>query len=168
MESKKWKVESKWYMSPKIIAVLIVVHLLPACGKKEVTEITEKKVSTSRVMIPVFEKKVEIKYRYQGGNYRDPFLSLTEKGMISPSLASKGEGEMPNFGSLSLKGIMRDSSTKIALLSSPMGRYVLRNDKLYDSRNRVVKGIKGTIGERRVKLVTRDNFACELKFREIR
>ena len=155
-------------MSPKIIAALIIsICLVTACGKKKERDISGKEVSTSHIITPMLEKKVEVKYRYQGGNYADPFLALTERRMISPSLMSKGEGKMPNFGSLSLKGIIRDPIAKIALLSSPMGRYILKNDKLYDSMNRVVKGIKGTIGERKVRLVTRDNFACELKFREI-
>ena len=112
----------------------------------------------------VQEKKVEVRYRYKGVNFRDPFISLTESKVFSSAVTATGEGQLPNFGTLNLKGILRDKEIKIALLSSPNGRYLLKNDKLYDNMNRLVRGVKGTIGEKKVKLVTHDNFVCELKF----
>lgn len=149
----------------KRILVIFALSLcvLAACGKKKVTQVVQPKSQTP-VNAPIPEKKIEIKYRYGGEAYRDPFLPLTERKIMSPSLTSTGEGKMPNFGSLTLKGVISDKNTKIALIASPMGRYVLKNEQLYDSMNRIVKGVRGTIGEGKIKLITQDNFVCELKF----
>jgi hypothetical protein len=150
-------------MKHRFFIMLLGVSMLASCGKKTQV-VVQNKPSQAPATVIQPEKKVEERYVYRGGNYRDPFILLTEKRMISPALAAKGDGDRPNFGTLRLRGIIKDGKTRIALMSCSKGRYVLKNGSLYDSMNRVVKGVRGTIEEKKVKLVTDDNFSCEIKF----
>jgi hypothetical protein len=154
----------------KNLVIYLCIIVLFGCSttKKEVVVQPEKKIEKPKPITSLIEKKIEIKYRYRGDIYRDPFISLADKKTISPSLESKGEGQMPILGTLSLKGIMVDKNSKIALLSSSIGCYILKNNKLYDSRNRVVPKIKGYINKKSVKLVTEDKYEIELKLNGIK
>ena len=147
----------------KHIILYALCVLIIGCGRKlEVKGVEKKEKAKPVVVLP--EKKVEAKYVYRGHIRRDPFVSLEGKKILSPYLNSQGEGRMPQIGLLALKGIVNDKTGKIALLSTPQGSYILRNNTLYDNRNRIVKGITGKIFERSVKIITNDNFVREIKF----
>ncbi len=152
--------------------ILYSVFIFWSCGKKEqiqkTLEIPRVKEKTTSVSIPAAkEKKVVAKYRYRGEVYRDPFIPLDDKKIISSALETSGEGITPALGSLTLKGIIIDKTQKIALFSSPTGRYILRNEKLYDNRNRRVRHLTGkVIDTNTVKIVTEDNFVKTYKLKE--
>ncbi|MFN3966620.1 MAG: hypothetical protein ACK4JE_02845 [Endomicrobiia bacterium] len=140
------------------------------CGKKELSQKTTEISQKPTVPVPItglIEKKLVTKYRYKGEIYRDPFIPPDEKKIVSPILEASGEGLKPALGSLTLKGIIIDSKQKIALFSSPTGRYILRNGKLYDNRNRIVRGLTGTVLDNNtIKLITEDKFVKTYKLKE--
>jgi len=142
------------------------------CGEKDLTQDITQKLEKPSAPVPItglVEKKTIAKYRYRGEIYRDPFIPLDEKKIVSPFLESSGEGLMPALGSLTLKGIIIDNKQKIALFSSPTGRYILRNGKLYDNRNRIVRGLTGTIVDNNtIKIITEDKFVKTYKLKEER
>jgi len=154
----------------KFAIYCFLILVFSACGKKEIaqkaTQISQK--PTEPVSITgLIEKKVVAKYRYRGEIYRDPFIPLDEKKIVSPILESSGEGIAPALGSLTLRGIILDNKQKIALFSSPTGRYILRNGKLYDNRNRIIRGLTGTVVDNNtIKIVTEDKFVKTYKLKE--
>src|SRR3989339_1213276 len=114
------------------------------CGSKNSPKaVISEQPKPPAIILP--EKTVEEVYRYGGDIYRDPFSPLTEKRIVSPMLQAQGEAEKPNIGIFDLKGILTDQNCKMALFSSPMGIYILKNGKLYDNRNRVVRGVNGSV-----------------------
>lgn len=152
----------------KILTLLfIIVYGLTGCGRKEDIRKEETPPRAAPAVITGLEQKVEVRYRYKGDVHRDPFVMPTARQM-STSLELTGEGKMPNFGALELKGILRDKQNKIALLFSPMGSYVLRNNTLYDINSRKVPGVTGKIEERSVMLTTADKFSKTYSLREIK
>jgi len=150
----------------RLFIFLICMSLFfSACGKKQKYTISEdQNRKTAPLVMP--EKKAEEIYRYGGEAYRDPFIPLTEKRVISPLLQSSGEGEKPNLSSLSLKGIVIDKNFRMALLSGPFGSYILKNGKLFDNRNRVIKGFSGNVETKTVIITSDDNFSKTYKISE--
>ena len=90
-----------------------------------------------------------------GDHYRDPFIPLTGNSFDSDNRA-------PQISSLILKGIVEDAKGRIAIVSSGATSYILRAGRLYDGRNKVVKGISGVIKEQSVVLVGSDRTVKEL------
>ncbi|OGS21560.1 MAG: hypothetical protein A3J83_06945 [Elusimicrobia bacterium RIFOXYA2_FULL_40_6] len=146
---------------PIFFLVLLNIAFVSSCGKKPVVVQDTQPLKPRQIVIP--EKKAEEIYRYGGEIYRDPFAALTEKRMISASLQATGEAEKPNIGILDLRGIITDKNSRMAILSGPMGSYILKNGRLFDSRNRLVRGVSGSIYGRSVTLTTEDKFTKTYK-----
>ena len=94
-------------------------------------------------------------YKYLGDRYRDPFIPLT-------GVALDPTDRSPAVASLILKGIVQDDKGRVAILSSGVSSYILRAGRLYDGRNRPVKGISGVIKAQSVVLLGSDRTVKEL------
>src|SRR5579863_8072304 len=79
-------------------------------------------------------------YNYYGEKYRDPFVPL-----IGETRSDQMSDRPPAIASLMLKGIVQDSNGRLALLTSGISSYILRGGRLYDGRNKMVKGLSGVI-----------------------
>ena len=97
-------------------------------------------------------------YTYYGDRYRDPFVPL-----VGEIRSDSGQDRPPQIGSLLLKGIIRDAKSRMALLTSGVNSYILRGGRLYDGRNRMVKGISGIVKVGSVILIGSDRTVRELK-----
>lgn len=99
-----------------------------------------------------------VSYEYQGDRYRDPFIPLGGRA------AGTGRGELiiPQLGALALKGIIADQQKKVALIVGGGGVFVLKDGKLYDNRNRLIRGISGVVKDRSVILTGPDRTVREL------
>lgn len=150
----------------KLIPTLIAaVFAFAACGKEKPSGPIGPQVTPflSKAPLPVYQKKEEPLYVYKGDRFRDPFISLVGSG------ASFGESEdsgAPNISNLTLKGIISEGSVKMALISGGGSTYVLKDSRLYDNRQRVIKGITGAIKTESVIIIMPDRTVKELKLRE--
>ncbi|MBN1823334.1 MAG: hypothetical protein JW803_03335 [Endomicrobiales bacterium] len=106
--------------------------------------------------------KIAKKFVYRGDKYRDPFVPLTGEGMV---FGGSEEVNVPQVGGLALKGIIKEGKQKIALISGGGISYTLQNSRLYDSKQRLVKGITGIIKEESVVIIAPDKTTKELKLR---
>ena len=96
-------------------------------------------------------------YHYEGDRYRDPFIPLNGiAAMTTPDDRTPQISE-----SLDLKGILQDEHGRVAVLSSGVSSYILRAGRLYDGRNRPMKGISGVIKAQSVVLVGSDHTVKE-------
>ena len=96
-----------------------------------------------------------LSYVYEGDRYRDPFISLNGDHGTDNEHA-------PQIGSLILKGIVKDKTSRVALLTSGASSYILRGGRLYDSRNRPLKGMTGVIKAESVIIVGSDRTVREI------
>jgi hypothetical protein len=82
---------------------------------------------------------------------RDPFSAPGAAGGAGKTYSVETDFSIHN---LSLRGVMKDPSSDYALFTDPnFGvSFILRNGKLYDSRNKIVPGVAG-------KLKTREKWA---------
>jgi hypothetical protein len=97
-------------------------------------------------------------YSYYGEKYRDPFIPL-----IGEIRSDRGMERPPAIASLVLKGIIQDAKGRMALLVSGANSYILRGGRLYDGRNRMVKGISGVIKADSVVLIGSDRTVREVR-----
>lgn len=111
---------------------------------------------------PVAKPKKPPRFRYRGQYKRDPFVSLLDEG----SSSSKDEIIIPRISSLELKGVLQDSNSKIALLSAGGHSYFLKNSRLYDSRQRAIRGLKGKIRKESVYMRSSDGTRKEIFLRQ--
>jgi len=95
-------------------------------------------------------------YKYMGDRYRDPFIPLTGNSYDA------GSERAPQVSSLLLKGIVQDEKGRVAILSSGTSSFVLRAGRLYDGRNKPVKGLTGVIKAQSVVVVGSDRTVKEL------
>jgi hypothetical protein len=109
------------------------------------------------------QKLAPARFVYRGDRHRDPFVPLTGDGV---AVSSPEEVVTPNIGALTLKGIIDDGKQKIALISSGATTYVLRGSRLYDNRQRLVRGITGAIKRDSVVMIGADKTTKEIKLRE--
>lgn len=135
-------------------SILLIAVFLFSCdnGNKKATSSTKVEATQLLVQKQGFDVNVSssvnvavVKYVYDALSYRDPFLPISGEKIAKAKLTSDKEALIPSLGSLQLKGFVVDVKDKIALFSSPYGRYLLINGKLYDSQNRLVKGFSGKI-----------------------
>jgi hypothetical protein len=155
-------------MSPKTYRFMFLMPLLvmiSSCGPRG-KEVAEEKIVPPRPLTALMEQAPEIKYRYKGELYRDPFVTAAAKKYFIGTLKEDEEGEMPVLGALALKGIIKDRMNRLAILATPTGSWFLKNERLYDKKGRRVKGIRGEIGSSFVNLITDDNFVKTFKIRE--
>lgn len=105
------------------------------------------------------------KYVYPYSQSREPFFPLTG-GTASQNPGDRrwaAENFFQSFAVLSLKGIFKDQKGKIAVLGIPGGEsFYLRTNRIYDKKNRVVRGITGIIKNESVVLVTRNKSVKKL------
>lgn len=100
------------------------------------------------------------RYQFYADRYRDPFIPLVGE-IQSDQMADRA----PQIGSLLLKGIVQDTKGRMALLNSGVSSYILRAGRLYNSRNRLVKGVSGVIKADSVLIIGADRTVRELRVR---
>jgi hypothetical protein len=114
--------------------------------------------STAAAPTPAAPKPAYLLYTYYGDRYRDPFLPLTGE-FRGDQVADRP----PQISSLMLKGIIQDQKSRVALLTSGVSSYILKGGRLYDGRNRMMKGISGVIKTGSVVLMGSDRTIRELR-----
>lgn len=151
-------------------ALVFLFFCVLGCGKKEKnlsTALPATMLQKKAVPVVVADKgkKAEKRYKYKGGKYRNPLLSLTVKGK-----AMEGTAEMTaaNLSTLTLRGIMKDSrKERLALIDDVSGAsYIVKDKKLINQRGRRVKGVVGIVKEKSVVLMTSDKGVRELKIED--
>jgi len=151
-----------------VINFVLLVIILTSCGKEKKQVVSQKQVPSKKEVVEITSVSVQAplfeKYVYEGLSYRDPFIPLSGEKVAKAKLGLSTEAVVPPLGSLQLKGFVVDKHDQIAMFSSPYGRYLLVNNKLYDNQNRLVKGFSGKIifdnvtqKPHRVILVTENN-----------
>jgi hypothetical protein len=145
--------------------IIALTFVLVSCGKEKPSGPIGPQVNlvTTKLPVPVYQKKEEPLYVYQGDKYRDPFIALVGQGAY---FSDSEEASAPNIGNLILKGIITDGKSKIALISGAGSTYVLKDSRLYDNRQRQIKGITGAIKASSVIIIAPDKSVKELKLRE--
>lgn len=93
-------------------------------------------------------------YHYEGDRYRDPFIPLNGTNYDATDRSIQISG-------LILKGILQDTRGRVAVLSSGVSSYILRAGRLYDGRNRPMKGVSGVIKAQSVVLIGSDRTVKE-------
>jgi hypothetical protein len=138
--------------------------LLSGCGSKEEVNLRPllPKISSKNAIDALVKKALPPKYVYLGYKYKDPFVSLTGKG-----LTLKGnEVPVPNIDSLTLKGIVDDGKEKIAIMLGSGISFILKNGTLYDNRRRPVNGVTGVIKKDSVVMEDSNKKTKEIKLKE--
>jgi len=111
-------------------------------------------------------KTAERKRIYQGDRYRDPFIPLAGSGIPVQILSSTGKSTFdPN--SLTLKGIISTKTGRIAMLKQTNGaRYMIKDGKIFDNKNKSVKGFAGIVKEKSIVIIDSEKKVTELKLRK--
>lgn len=139
---------------------------LSSCGYEELpTQVNTKTpapVDTSDQA--VYKKREFVHTDYKGDKFRDPFIALNGEGYIVSSFSD--EVPVPNIGSLVLKGVFDDGKLKMALISGGGINYILKGSRLYDNRQRTVRGISGIIKPDSVIIIAPDKTTKELKLKQ--
>ncbi|MFA5778993.1 MAG: hypothetical protein WC947_02540 [Elusimicrobiota bacterium] len=145
--------------------------LFLGCGKKESKQSTKLVAPRPKPKMPEYvPPATPPKYTYKGGLYRDPLIpGGGSSSYSSSSMTGEGGETMTNekMATLQLKGIFRDAKTgNIAIVAeSSGGSYILKNGKLYDRKNKIVKGVAGVIGKNSATLFSNDT-KIELKLKK--
>ena len=150
----------------------LFTSLFTGCGKKSQQTETAKQVQMPKPKIKEYvPPPPPPRYAYKGGTYRDPLIPGGGASSYS-SLNVAGEGEETMTGekmvTLQLKGIFMDEKIgNIAIVSETSGNsYILKNGKLYNKKNKDIKGVTGVIGKKVVTLISSDT-KIELKLKKI-
>lgn len=101
----------------------------------------------------LFATPLSINEVYNGSGLRDPFVSLLGSSQEEPADTSLP----PSIHNLSLRGVITGNRERLALLEDTTTglRYVLRsNGRLYNSKDKPVPGIEGSIKSTSNVLVT--------------
>ena len=143
----------------------LIPILLSGCGQDDYagpaqTPYVKPPVINTR---PAAEKKKLPPYVYTGDRFRDPFIPINSEGVSFPD---ENDVSVPNIGGLTLRGILDDGKQKIAIISGGGVTYLLKGSHLYDSRQRLVKGISGVIKTETVLIIAPDKTTRELKLRD--
>ncbi|MCX5781599.1 MAG: hypothetical protein NT145_02685 [Elusimicrobia bacterium] len=151
-------------MKKKIYIILMTAFIFASCNMTQapVQVSSSIKAQPIALKVQVEQKKEEIvRYIYRGDLYRDPFFPITAE-MTGPQ-----EGiVIPSLGALVLTGIIRDRDQSIALLKGGSIGYTLKNGRIYDSRQRLIKGMSGTIKAESVVIIAADRSKKEIRLRE--
>lgn len=152
-----------------LISSLVLIGVtLASCGAK-IEESRDSNapaaITAPEVSISSFVAKKETpRYNYTGDRYRDPFIPLNSNISMLPS--DSDEIPVPNIGSLSLKGILYDGKQKIAIINGGGITYMLKDSRLFDNRQRLVRGITGAIKKEAVIIIAPDKSTKELTLRQ--
>lgn len=149
-----------------LILGAFVALALNSCGYEELpTQINTKPPAPLDTPDQTpYKKKEFIRTDYKGDKFRDPFIPLNGEGYVASSHSD--EVPVPNIGSLVLKGIFDDGKLKMALISGGGINYILKGSRLYDNRQRSVKGISGIIKSESVIIIAPDKTTKELKLKQ--
>lgn len=150
----------------KICFLFLAFFLLVGCGSKDDAfeepsfddYVPQVQISTTVATPPVSSA-----YLYKGDRFRDPFIPLTGGGII---ITNSDEVQVPNIGSLALKGILDDGRKKMAIITGGGMSYFLKDSKLYDNKSRLIKGITGAIKKESVLMIAPDKTTKELFLRQ--
>jgi len=151
----------------RYIFLFLTAFAAASCGYKDlpVHNVTQTPAPRPAATEQFNNRKQETpRYVYRGDRFRDPFAPLSGEGTYSAVLLSE-EVAVPNLGSLVLKGIFEDSKIKMALISGGGINYILKGTRLYDSRQRLVRGISGIIRKDDVLMIAPDKTTKELKLK---
>lgn len=119
-------------------------------------------VSTAAATGPLAQSTMTVGSLYTGDRVRDPFMPASSGGGRGPAVADKDEPQGPpvaDIHALSLRGILKDAAADYAIFAAETGEvFMLRAGKLYNDRNKVVRGVTGRINLRQklVELFTAD------------
>ena len=145
-----------------IIPFLAIIGLA-ACGHdQDIPDMKPVPVSSSAVNIPKPVKADEPRYVYHGDRHPDPFIPQN----VESAVVTSGEIVIPNITSLSLKGIFSIGKQHTAIIAGPGSTYILKDSRLYDNRQRLIKGISGAIKNDSVIIISQDKTMRELKLHE--
>jgi Tfp pilus assembly protein PilP len=152
-------------MKKTLLVMIIATFFAASCGKPGPSGPAAAQVKrfAPKPVAVVYQKKEPPVYRYSGDRYRDPFIPLAGQGAY---FSENEESAIPNIASLTLKGIIGEGKTKIALISGAGSTYILKGGRLYDNRQRQIKGITGAIKTDSVIMIAPDKTVKELKLRE--
>lgn len=150
---------------PVHLLILSTAFLAGSCGYGElpVQKGTKTPAQVQNAAGQEAKKKEIIRYNYRGDKYRDPFVSLTGEGNTFSAVSE--EVAVPNLGSLILKGVFDDGVVKMALISGGGVNYVLKGTRLYDNRQRLVRGISGIIKKDSVLMIAPDKTTKEIRLK---
>lgn len=148
-----------WYF-----LALIVPFALCGCGADDSALPGAKPYVKPPVITPrpPREKKETLKYAYAGEKFRDPFVAL----MSETTQTNANSAAAPSLGALTLKGIFDDGRQMVAMISGNGSTYFLRDKRLYDNRQRMIRGYTGIIRTDSVLMIAPDRTTKELKLRE--
>jgi hypothetical protein len=141
-----------------ICSLLSFLILLSSCGQptKSVRSKSEGK-TTDRGGYAVEKSSAEVlaslfhQHKYEGMNYRDPFIPLSSSRGIAPAASGAVELNRNELAGLSLKGILEDSEGEYALLVSPAGyTYILKKGRLVNQWGKVVPNVVGMVKKEEV------------------
>lgn len=143
------------------------VLLLQACGNDDILD----DGNCAYVKPPIIsnntqpQKKEESRYVYKGDRSKDPFIAISGESAVS---TISGDVVVPAVGGLTLKGILNDGKNALAIIAGNGVTYTLKHGKLYDNRQRIIKGFSGIISSDKVIIRGQDNTTKELRLREKR
>ena len=142
------------------LAASLPLFLVDGCGKKEKQkEVKPVTYAVNKAKQAPVEKEEE-KFVYFAKDRRDPFVPM---GLVGEAYSKAGTIDIAQ---LELKGILNSKTEKkrYALISGPGGdRYILKDGALLNLNNKVIKGVKGTIGEDSVTLLTEKHYMRVMK-----
>lgn len=110
---------------------------------------------------PPMQSTMTVASLYTGDRVRDPFQPASSGGRGSVRVEEKTDLGPPtvDIHALTLRGMLKDSSADYALFAAETGEvFMLRSNRLYNERNKVVPGVTGRINlkQKRVELMTAD------------
>ena len=148
----------------KVLYLLLFILMLNACGSKEEVNMRPSlpNIASKNLEQALIKKELPPKYVYLGYKYKDPFISLTGKGLVLKG----NEVPVPNIDSLVLKGIIGDGKETIAIMSGNGISFMLKNGTLYDNRRRQVNGVTGVIKKDSVIMEDSNKKTKEIKLKE--
>ncbi len=145
------------------LMIVPLICFFSACGRDpDVTDTYYSPKANSAAAATPATKKEDDVYVYKGGQKPDPFVPQNTEAPV----AAAGEITIPNLSSLSLKGIFSLGKQRTALIAGTGTTYILKDSRLYDSRQRLIKGISGAIKENSVILIAQDKTMRELKLHD--
>jgi hypothetical protein len=149
----------------EILMLVFAGLVLYGCGGKE-DDFTELPPAQQSPQIQISTTPVQQAstrgYKYKGDRFRDPFIPLTGNGIM---ITTSDDIQIPNIGSLTLKGILDDGKHKMAIINGGGLTYFLKDSKLYDSKSRLINGISGAIKKESVLMIAPDKSTKELFLR---
>jgi len=145
------------------LAVVFLITFFCACGREpDISETPLPQVAPMPAVVAAPHKKEDIRYVYHGDQRPDPFIPQNIESASVPT----GDIVTPNISALSLKGIFAAGKQKTAIITAGGLTYILKDSRLYDNRQRMIKGLSGAIKTDSVIMIAQDKTMRELKLRD--